>query len=87
MSAPIGGDAVNPASLLLLAAAIPLWSRANLPHTRLARLGGRRPHLAPRPQGAAPGAGRSRPVSWPPPLTGWPQGPSPARHRRPRPGG
>ena len=32
---------MNPTSLLLLAAAIPLWSRARLPRTRLARLGGR----------------------------------------------
>lgn len=31
---------MNPTSLLLLAAAIPLWSRANQPHARLARLGG-----------------------------------------------
>ncbi|MGH3761299.1 type II secretion system F family protein [Actinophytocola sp.] len=31
---------MNPASLLLLAAAIPLWSRAGLPRTRLARLHG-----------------------------------------------
>jgi Flp pilus assembly protein TadB len=41
---------MNPTSPLLLAAAILLWSRAAVPRTRLARLGGKRNHRRPGPK-------------------------------------
>jgi Flp pilus assembly protein TadB len=68
---------LNPASPLLLAVAVLLWSRANLPHTRLAHLGGRRRgwrgwHPGPKAQRLTVAISFGTLATA---LTGWPQGP------------
>lgn len=64
---------MNPASLLLLAAAVLLWSRANLPHARLAGLGGQRRSWRPGPKAQHLTLAISAGVLVAA-LAGWPQG-------------
>ena len=65
---------MNPSIPLLLAAAVLLWSRANQPHARLARLGGRRRDWRPGPKAQRLTLTISAGVLVTA-LTGWPRGP------------